>query len=259
MSTFCQFHPNKPSTHVCGANKQPLCASCARAFNVDPTCKSTFAGQPLCPECVKAMVRDNASTLTKNVKTIKRDFIISLVGIVVGFILGFILGIGGGFGSAMIGALICAGIGGMFLSFIKFYLSMMWECIKAIFVFDNVVALIISLALLCFNMLIGIVKCIFYTIKNTYEYITYLRATDDILKTDAEAVQWVDDYLAYTNVCEQDPGADLATLMAEGGPLSNNVFARSVAAAGEDAAIKHVQTNVTLVAMSFDIVHDFGK
>ena len=257
MSTFCQFHPHKPSTHVCGGNEQPLCASCARAFTVDPTAKNSFAGEPLCPACLKTMVRDNANTLSKNIKTIKRDFIISLVGIVIGLILGFILGIGEGFGSALIFALIGAGIGGMFLSFIKFYLSMMWECFKAMFAFDNVVAFLISIFMLCINMLIGIVKCIFYTIRNTYEYITYLRATDDILKTDAEAVQWVDDYLAYTNVREENPDAALETLMAPEGPLSNNVFAQSVAAAGEDAAIAHVQSHVTLVTMSFHIVHDF--
>ena len=256
MSAFCQFHPSQPSTHVCALRKEPLCSRCAAAFTVDYA-KNACHGQPICPDCLKEMVKDNADELNKNTRTIKRDFIISLVGIVIGAILGFCLGITEGIGSALVLALIFAGIGGMFLSFIKFYLSMVWEGIKALFAFDGVVALIISFLILGFNMLIGIVKCIYYTIRNTYEYITYLRDTADILKTDAEAVQWVDAYLAYTAVCEANPGASLDVMVAEGGMLHGNIFAECVAKAGEDAAIQHVQANVTLVAMSYEIVHDF--
>lgn len=256
MSTFCHFHNDQPSTHACAVRKQPLCSCCANVFTVNQ-CSSTFSGEPICPDCVKEMAQDNANELNQNIKTIKRDFTISIIGIVIGFILGLILGASGGFGSALIFGLIFAGIGGMFLSFIKFYLSLVWEGIKAIFSFEGIGYMIGALLGLCINMVVGIVKCIYYSIKNTIDYISYLRDTADILKTDAEAVQWVDDYLAYTYARSQYPDEDLTSLMEVGRPLNNNVFAQSVAVAGEAAAIEHVRSHVTLVALSFEIVHDF--
>lgn len=258
MSTACHFHPYLPGTHQCAVRRQPMCGRCANAFTVGQN-SSPFSGQPICPDCLKEMVRDNAAALKKNTATIKRDFIISLVGIVIGAILGFCVGITDGVGAALIMALIFAGIGGMFLSFVKFYFSLLWEGIKAIFSCDGVVGVVISVFLLIFNLIIGALKCLYYTVKNTWEYISYLRETDDILKTDAEAVQMVDAYLAYTDAMDSNTGMDLSDMMAEGGPLHGNVYAEAVAALGEADAIEHLRTHVTLVALSFELVHDFGK
>ena len=194
---------------------------------------------------------------TQNEKKIKAQFIVSLIGIVIGFIFGFVVGITEGFGTALVYAIIGAGIGGMFLSFVKLYLKLLWEAIKAIFSGDSssIAGAFIGIIIALF---IGIIKCIYYTIKNTIEYILYLKRTQGFIESDSAALEQMREYMEYTRIRNQNKGVDLETLMEQGSELYNNSFAQMVRDRGEAAATEEIARAATRIAANGEIIRDFA-
>ncbi len=252
----CFYHQDEPSVANCARCGKHLCQDCYEAYGVTG---GEYANQALCYDCTQMLVAENVEELTKNKATIKRQFIISLIGISIGFIFGLITAISGraGFFEVILTAIIFAGIGGMFGSFIKLYLSTLWEAIKAMFSGDSgsIIGAIIGMII---SLTVGIVKCVYYTIRNTIDYIRYLKRTSGFIESDQESLRQMRDYMEYSLVRSQNKGVDLETLMAQGSELYNNSFAQMVRDQGEEAATHAVSLAATRIAENGEIIRDFA-
>lgn len=250
--TSCFYHQGEPSVANCARCGKHLCRDCYEAYGVS---SGEYANQALCYDCTQKLVAENVEELTANKKTIKLHFILSIIGIVIGAIIGLSAGLEnkGGAGSAIVFMLLGAGIGGVFLSAVKSFFSILWESIKAGFSHGAVAGII------CFFIAIFIAafKCLWATIKNTFYYISYLKRTSGFIESDTEALQQMRDYMEYTRVRSQNKGVDLETLMSQGSELYNNSFAQMVRDQGEERATQVVSNAATRIAANGEIIRDF--
>ena len=158
--------------------------------------------------------------------------------------------IGGGF----LAGLICACIGGVFLSALKAFGSLTWEAIKIAFSGNFGVLTVISII---FQIIVIVFKCIWITISNTIQYILYLKRTQGFIESDSAALQQMRDYMEYTLVRNQNKGVDLEDLMNEGSELYNNSYAQAVRDNGEAAADAALRQATTRIAENGEIIRDF--
>lgn len=250
----CYYHHGEPAVATCARCGKHLCEDCYEAYGVSD---GEYANQALCYDCTQQLVAENVEELTKNKKKIKFQFIVSLIGIVIGFLFGFVGGMTDGFGTALVAGIIGAGIGGMFLSFIKLYLQLMWESIKAMFSGDSgsMIGAFIGIIIALF---IGVIKCVYYTIRNTIDYILYLKRTQGFIESDSAALEQMREYMEYTRIRNQNKGVDLETLMQQGSELYNNSFAQMVRDRGEEAATEEIARAATRIAANGEIIRDFA-
>lgn len=249
----CYYHNGEPSVANCTRCGKHLCQDCYEAYGVS---SGEYANQALCYDCTQKLVAENVEELTANKKTIKTHFILSLVGIGLGAIFGLInaLSEGADFLSTLVMILICAGVGGVFLSAVKAFFSILWESIKNGFA-NGLVAGIIGFFIAIF---ITVFKCLWVTIKNTIYYISYLKKTSGFIESDTAALQQMREYMEYTRVRNQNKGVDLETLMNQGSELYNNSFAQMVRERGEDAATQEIARATTRIAENGEIIRDFA-
>lgn len=262
--SVCYHHPSEPAVARCARCGKYICKDCAEAYGVTA---GEYAGKHLCFDCCEQIVADNIAELTKNKKKIKTQFIISIIGMCIGFLLGFIGGIASGINSGSFGEGLLAGllagliyglIGGVFLSFIKMYLLIAWEAIKA--VFSNLLdpaGMIGALIGLGIAFTVGVFKCMYYCIRNTIDYIQYLKRTDGFIEADTEALNQMRAYMEYTLVRNKNKGVDLEDLMNEGSELFNNSYAQSVRDNGEEAADAALRQATTMINERGEIIRDF--
>lgn len=250
----CHYHQNEPAVDRCARCGKYICQDCAETYTVND---DEYKGKALCYDCCKEIVADNVQTLTKNKKKIKFHFILSLVGFGVFFLYGLISSIYVGIQTGEILPSIASGllmgfvsgcIGSMLGTFIKFYFSSLWEAIKSGFKTGGLAGFIGAFIGFCIAIIVGVFKCIYYAIKNTIDYIKYLKETSGFIESDTAALQQMADYMEYTLVRSRNVGVDLATLMNEDSELCNNSYAQSVVANGEEAA----EANIRNVAATFN-------
>ena len=253
----CYFHQNEPAVDECARCGKPLCQDCVDNYQVTG---GDYAGEPLCYDCCQELVADNVRELTKNKRKIKFHFILSIIGMSIGFLIGLISGIAAGtIAGGLIYGVIFAGVGGCFLSFLKFYFSMLWTCIKVGFkqAFENGIWGVIGVILrFMFEVVVAVFKCIYYTIRNTIDYIKYIKQTSGFIESDKQALQQMADYMEYTLVRSQNVGVDLATLMND--QLSNNSYAQNVMQNGEAHAEASLRECVTSINENGEIIRSFA-
>ena len=252
QGAVCFHHSTEPAAARCARCGKYICKDCAEAYGVT---SGEYAGKCLCFDCCQELVAQNVDELTRNKKKIRNQFILQLIGMVIGFIYGISMGISSGeAGAAFAGALIFAGIGGVFLSALKAFASLMWDAIKIAFSGEFGIITIFSLII---NSMIIVVKCIWVTITKTIYYIKYLRQTSGFIEEDSAALQQMRDYMEYTLVRNQNKGVDLESLMSEGSELYNNAYAQEVARNGEQAADAHLRQMTTRIAENGEIIREF--
>lgn len=242
----CYYHKDEPAVAKCARCGKYICQDCFDNYQVTD---GEYAGKALCYDCCQQIVAENVEELKKNKSKIMFHFILSLVGIVIGFIVG--ISEGGGFG----GALVCAAIGGVFLSALKIFFGMVWEVIKIAFAGQFGVLTIISIV---FNILVLIVKCIIGTISNTVYYITYLKKTSGFIESDSAALRQMADYMEYTLIRNQNRGVDIVTLLAEDSKLADNSYAHMVQERGEEGAEAALRDCVATINENGEIIRDFN-
>lgn len=248
----CYYHRDEPAVATCARCGKHLCDDCYEAYGVN---SGEYANQALCYDCTRQLVAENVEELTKNKKKIKFSFIVSIIGIVLGFIIGFSTGASQDLGTALIAGLAGAGIGGVFLSALKAFASLLWEAIKIAFSGNFGVWTLITLV---FQILKITVQCIWVSIRNTIDYIKYLKETSGFIESDSEALRQMEEYMEYTRVRNQNKGVDLETLMAQGSELYNNSFAQMVRERGEAAATEEISRAATRIAANGEIIRDFA-
>ena len=248
----CYYHQDEPAVAQCARCGKFICQDCADNYGV---VAGEYAGQALCYDCCQQIVAENVEELTRNKNTIKRQFTLSLIGMTIGFLFGFISGIANGSIAGGLGAGFAAAcIGGVFLSALKAYFSMMWETIKTGFQHGWVAALI-GAFIGCF--IIGI-KCIWATISNTIYYISYLKKTSGFIESDTACLQQMKDYMEYTLIRSQNVGVDINTLLQEESRLADNSYARMVQSCGEEQAEAALRNCVTTINENGEIIRSFA-
>lgn len=248
----CSYHSSEPAVSRCARCGKYICQDCAEAYGVNA---GEYANRHLCYDCCRELVAQNVEDLTRNKKKIRNQFILQIIGMVIGFIYGLAGGIANGsFGAGLVTGLICAGIGGVFLSALKAFFSLTWEAIKIAFAGEFGIITIISLLV---QSTIIVFKCIWITITNTFYYITYLKETSGFIEQDSNALEQMRDYMEYTLVRNKNRGVDLESLMQEGGELYDNAYAQDVARNGEEAADARLRQMTTRIAENGEIIREF--
>ena len=256
----CHYHTNEPAVARCARCGKYICEDCYDNYGVT---SGEYEGQALCYDCCRELVAQNVKDLTRNKTKIKFQFILSIIGMVIGFIIGLSAGIeSGSFGTGLVMTLIGVGIGGVFFSFLKFYLQCMWigikESFKSMFNGAGIWGIIGVFIGLAFRIIIEAFKSIFITIRNTIDYIKYLKETSGFIESDTAALQQMADYMEYTMIRNQNRGVDLETLLNQKSELADNSYARMVLEQGEAQAEAHLRGCVASINENGEIIRDFA-
>lgn len=252
----CHFHPDEPAAHRCARCGKYICQDCAENYQVT---NNQYEGQPICYDCCQELVSENVSELKKNLTKIKVAFITSLVGMLIGLIFGFTTGIkDGGFGTGVFTGLVFACIGGVFLSAAKQFFALAWLSVKTIFTGDAGDAKAASIVFFFQVFLILPIKCIWATVRNTIQYIIYIKRTSGFIESDTEFLRQISDYMEYTLVRNKYQGVDIDTLLENESSLANNSFARMVQAEGEEQAEANLRGVTATINEHGEIIRSFS-
>ena len=248
----CYYHPDEPAVAKCARCGKYLCQDCFDSYGV--TNDEQYGGKALCYDCTKDLVAENVAVLTKNKRKIKMQFIVSLVGIVLGLIIGISIGADGGFGSAVLTGIIGAAIGGVFLSAMKAFFSMVWDVIKIAVSGNFGVLTVLSII---WNIIVLIFKCLFTTISNTIYYIVYLKRTSGFIESDQASLRQMEDYMEYTMVRNQNKGVDIETLLQQNSQLANNSVAQMARTQTEEQIEASMRNCVASINENGEIIRSF--
>ena len=250
----CYYHKDEPAVAKCARCGKFICQDCFDNYGVT---NDEYAGQALCYDCCQQLVAENVAELTRNKNKIKFQFILSIVGMVLGFIVGMSAGIeSGDIGAGFVSGLICACIGGVFLSALKAFFSLTWEVIKIAFAGQFGILTVLSII---FQIIVIVFKCIWVTISNTFYYIKYLRETSGFIESDTAALQQMKDYMEYTLVRNQNRGVDIETLLNQKSELADNSYARMVQEKGEEGAEAALRDCVATINENGEIIRSFNN
>lgn len=197
----CYYHNDEPAVAKCARCGKYICKDCFDNYGVS---SGDYAGKALCYDCCQQLVAANVADLKKNKNKIMFQFIISIIGMLFGMIVG--ISSGGGFAGAVIGI----AVGGVLLSALKVFFSLVWDVIKIAISGQFGVLTILSII---WNIIVLIVKCLITTISNTFYYINYLRKTSGFIASDEASLQQMADYMEYTMIRNQNRGVDIETLL----------------------------------------------
>lgn len=220
----CYYHNDEPAVAKCARCGKYICKDCFDNYGVS---SGDYAGKALCYDCCQQLVAANVADLKKNKNKIMFQFIISIIGMLFGMIVG--ISSGGGFAGAVIGI----AVGGVLLSALKVFFSLVWDVIKIAISGQFGVLTILSII---WNIIVLIVKCLITTISNTFYYINYLRKTSGFIASDEASLQQMADYMEYTMIRNQNRGVDIETLLNQKSELADNSYAHMVQERGEEGA-----------------------
>ena len=250
----CYYHKDEPAVAKCARCGKFICQDCFDNYGVS---SGDYAGQALCYDCCQQLVAANVDELKRNKGKIMFQFILQIIGMVFGFIFGLSAGIeSGDVGSGFVTGLICAGVGGVFLSALKAFFSLTWEVIKIAFAGQFGILTIFSIL---FQTIVIVFKCIWITISNTFYYIKYLRETSGFIDSDTNALQQMKDYMEYTMIRNQNRGVDIATLLNQKSELADNSYARMVQEKGEEGAEAALRDCVATINENGEIIRSFNN
>lgn len=249
----CHYHKDEPAIARCARCGKPICQDCVDNYRVSG---GEYAGHALCYDCCKELVASNVEDLKRNKGKIMFQFILSIIGMVIGFIYGMSAGVASGeIGAGFIAGLVGAAVGGVFLSALKVFFSMVWDVIKI--AISGRFGLLTVLSII-WNLFVLIIKCIITTISNTVYYITYLKKTSGFIESDSAALQQMADYMEYTMIRNQNRGVDLETLLNQKSELADNSYAQMVQQHGEAGAEAALRECVATINENGEIIRNFN-
>lgn len=242
----CYYHKDEPVVAKCARCGKYICKDCFDNYGVST---GDYAGQALCYDCCQQLVAANVDDLKKNKNKIMFQFIISIIGMVFGLIMG--ASSGGGFAGVVIGI----AVGGVLLSALKVFFSLVWDVFKI--AISGQFGLLTILSII-WNIIVLIVKCLITTISNTFYYINYLRKTSGFIESDTAALQQMADYMEYTMIRNQNRGVDIETLLNQKSELADNSYAHMVQEKGEEGAEAALRGCVATINENGEIIRDFN-
>lgn len=242
----CSYHKDEPAVAKCARCGRYICQDCFDNYGVS---KGEYAGKALCYDCCQQIVAANVEDLKKNKNKIMLQFIVSIIGMVFGMIVG--ISSGGGVAGAVIGL----AVGGVLLSALKVFFSLVWDVIKIAVSGQFGVLTVLSII---WNILVLIVKCLITTVSNTVYYINYLVKTSGFINSDTQALQQMADYMEYTMIRNQNRGVDIDTLLNQKSELADNSYAQMVQQRGEEGAEAAMRECVATFNEHGEIIRNFN-
>lgn len=242
----CSYHKDEPAVAKCARCGRYICQDCFDNYGVS---SGEYAGKALCYDCCQQIVAENVADLKKNKNKIMLQFIVSIIGMVFGMIVG--ISSGGGVAGAVIGL----AVGGVLLSALKVFFSLVWDVIKIAVSGQFGVLTVLSII---WNILVLIVKCLITTVFNTVYYINYLVKTSDFINSDTQALQQMADYMEYTMIRNQNRGVDIDTLLNQKSELADNSYAQMVQQRGEEGAEAAMRECVATFNEHGEIIRNFN-
>lgn len=250
----CYYHKDEPAVKKCARCGRHICQDCYDNYSV---IDGPYQGEALCYDCCRELVASNVSELQKNKAKIKGHFILSIIGMILGaiFMASYAISNGGDLGAVLVMMIVGIGIGGVFLTFVKYFFRCLWEAIKEAFSGGGISAAIGFV----FALVFGAFKCVYFTIRNTIEYIIYLRKTSGFIESDSLALEQMKDYMEYTLIRNQNRGVDIATLLNQKSELADNMYARMVHEKGEEGAEAVLRDCVATINENGEIIRSFNN
>ena len=242
----CSYHKDEPAVAKCARCGRYICQDCFDNYGVS---SGEYAGKALCYDCCQQIVAENVADLKKNKNKILLQFIVSIIGMVLGMIVG--ISSGGGVAGAVIGL----AVGGVLLSALKVFFSLVWDVIKIAVSGQFGVLTVLSII---WNILVLIVKCLITTVSNTVYYINYLVKTSGFINSDTQALQQMADYMEYTMIRNQNRGVDIDTLLNQKSELADNSYAQMVQQRGEEGAEAAMRECVATFNEHGEIIRNFN-
>lgn len=242
----CSYHKDEPAVAKCARCGRYICQDCFDNYGVS---SGEYAGKALCYDCCQQIVAENVADLKKNKNKIMLQFIVSIIGMVFGMIVG--ISSGGGVAGAVIGL----AVGGVLLSALKVFFSLVWDVIKITVSGQFGVLTVLSII---WNILVLIVKCLITTVSNTVYYINYLVKTSGFINSDTQALQQMADYMEYTMIRNQNRGVDIDTLLNQKSELADNSYAQMVQQRGEEGAEAAMRECVATFNEHGEIIRNFN-
>lgn len=252
----CYYHNDEVAVGKCVRCGKKLCKECCDTYGFS---SGQYAGHTLCYDCTQAIVQEDIAQLQANYRTIKLQYILTLIGVAIGAFIGLSAGISDGslgIGGTLIVMLIFAAVGGCFYTFIRNYISTLpnW--------FTSTGNLVLSICIFvlkaCVYLFIEYIRAIFTTSSKLYRFITYMKRTEHIIENNQADLQRLKDYMEYTLVRSRNQGVDLDSLMKEGSELYNNSFAQMVQEQGEEQAERTASGWITTIAENGEIIRSFA-
>lgn len=246
----CYHHPSELAVAQCVHCGKFICKDCAETFAVST---GKYANQHLCYDCCQALFKEQQDDLTANKNVIKKQFILTLIGVVIGFIFGLT-------GGSFIVGLIFAMIGGVFLTAIKPIASAFWDFMKGIFHlatgdFGSALGNIFS-GLIQF---LGVaVSSTIATFSKIVTYSVYLGKANKAIQETKAALAQLEEFMQYMEVRLKSKNFDLDSMLAEGSELYNNSYARTLRDKGENAADAILARATTTIAENGEIIRSFA-
>lgn len=242
----CSYHKDEPAVAKCARCGRYICQDCFDNYGVS---SGEYAGKALCYDCCQQIVAENVADLKKNKNKIMLQFIVSIIGMVLGMIVG--ISSGGGVAGAVIGL----AVGGVLLSALKVFFSLVGDVIKIAVSGQFGVLTVLSII---WNILVLIVKCLITTVSNTVYYINYLVKTSGFINSDTQALQQMADYMEYTMIRNQNRGVDIDTLLNQKSELADNSYAQMVQQRGEEGAEAAMRECVATFNEHGEIIRNFN-
>lgn len=242
----CSYHKDEPAVAKCARCGRYICQDCFDNYGVS---SGEYAGKALCYDCCQQIVAENVADLKKNKNKIMLQFIASIIGMVFGMIVG--ISSGGGVAGAVIGL----AVGGVLLSALKVFFSLVWDVIKIAVSGQFGILTVLSII---WNILVLIVKCLITTVSNTVYYINYLVKTSGFINSDTQALQQMADYMEYTMIRNQNRGVDIDTLLNQKSELADNSYAQMVQQRGEEGAEAAMRECVATFNEHGEIIRNFN-
>lgn len=198
-------------------------------------------------------IRDNnKSILDVKLGKIKSGYIICIGGSFVGMIIGIIWGSSGGVFAAMIYGVLCAAIGGSFKTFLERATLALPDCF--VHTGNFVASFIIGLIKAIIYLVVCAVMALFDTIKNIWDSKRNIKKINKIVDEDNESVKLVRDYLEYSRCVSSEKNNTLKELVADGGKLYGNSFAKLMMDHDLNYAVDKLNHRLDMLEKNQDIV-----
>lgn len=239
----CHYHPNSAAVGKCARCGKHICEDCYDTYKVEV---GEYAGQALCYDCSRQIVAENVKYLRKNRRSILFTFIFTILGMILGGV--FVTNVLQP--DVWFWTLLGVMIGGCLWTFVKCWVL---RIIGAIRGGGFLMGLLVGLVL---GFVIEAVLSIYRTIRKIIESIIYLIKTSSYIKSDANALVQMQEYMEYTVVKDRNVGVDLDTLLS--GELQNNSFAHNVATLGEQAAENQVRQAAFSINEHGEVIRGFA-
>jgi len=249
---ICYHHPSQQAAAQCGKCGKGICKDCCDMYGVNA---GEYAGKTLCYDCTINEVEENVDRVTMLRKIVKTEFVFIIVGVVIGAILGgCIMGASDpGIGTIIMGIILFGLLGGCGWAVLKGF-GLMVSGGGDLGARGNMGGF--GKIIRGFGMIIA---APFRTIFKIVNRLRQIKEMNEIVASDSLAVDEMKAYFAYTKVIEENRGVELATLVASGGALAGNEYAKAVLNRGESAAQASLRQEVKQIFDNSEKLIDFSE